>query len=240
VVAAITPWNSPLMIACWKLAPALAAGCTVVLKPREDAPLTTLVLADLSRRRLPRRRLNVVTGLGETPRGASSAIPGIDRSASRLARGGGRSRSRRPRQLRPVTLEMGGKSPQVILADADMRRRSPAPRGAVRQPGRICAAGTRILVAREHYDDVVDASPSGRRGAARRPTRRRGDDGALINSAQATASAAYIDAGREEGARLVAAAAAPTGPATSSNPPCSPTRNTMKIAVRRSSARSAW
>ncbi|MEA2673946.1 MAG: hypothetical protein QOI92_1138, partial [Chloroflexota bacterium] len=158
VVAAITPWNSPLMIACWKLAPALAAGCTVVLKPPEDAPLTTLVLADLFEAAgFPGGVLNVVTGLGETAGAALVRHPGIDKISFTGSPEVGREIAiEAARWLRPVTLELGGKSPQLILPDADIEAAVAGTAiGLFANQGEICAAGTRILAAREHYDDVV-------------------------------------------------------------------------------------
>jgi betaine-aldehyde dehydrogenase len=235
VVAAITPWNSPLMIAAWKLAPALAAGCTVVMKPPEDAPLTTLLLADLFERAgFPGGVLNVVTGLGETAGAALVRHPGIDKISFTGSPEVGREIAvEAARQLRPVTLELGGKSPQVILPDADIEAAvAGTAMGLFANQGEICAAGTRVLAAREHYDDVV----AGLAEAAGRvklgdPLDEEATMGALINEAQLGRVSGYIEAGQEEGARLVAGGKRPDRPGFFVEPTVfADGANTMKIA----------
>ncbi|HEX4751701.1 MAG TPA: aldehyde dehydrogenase family protein [Solirubrobacterales bacterium] len=235
VVAAITPWNSPLMIAAWKLAPALAAGCTAVLKPPEDAPLTTLVLADLFEEAgFPAGVLNVVTGLGETAGAALVRHPGVDKISFTGSPEVGREIAiEAARQLRPVTLELGGKSPQVILPDADIEAAvAGTAMGLFANQGEICAAGTRILAAREHYDDVVaglaEAAAAVRLGD---PLDEEATMGALINRAQLDRVSGYIEAGREEGARLVAGGGRPDRPGYFVEPTVfADGANTMKIA----------
>ncbi|MFT3864246.1 MAG: aldehyde dehydrogenase family protein [Solirubrobacterales bacterium] len=235
VVAAITPWNSPLMIAAWKLGPALAAGCTVVLKPPEDAPLTTLVLADLFEAAgFPGGVLNVVTGLGEVAGAALVRHPGVDKISFTGSPEVGREIAvEAARQLRPVTLELGGKSPQVILADADLEAAvAGTAMGLFANQGEICAAGTRVLAAREHYDGVVEglaeAAAAVRLGD---PLDEEATMGALINRAQLDRVSGYIEAGREEGARLVAGGGRPDRPGYFVEPTIfADGANTMKIA----------
>jgi acyl-CoA reductase-like NAD-dependent aldehyde dehydrogenase len=235
VVAAITPWNSPLMIAAWKLAPALAAGCTVVVKPPEDAPLTTLLLADLfAEAGFPGGVVNVVCGLGETAGAALVRHPGVDKISFTGSPEVGREIAiEAARQLRPVTLELGGKSPQVILADADIEAAvAGTAMGLFANQGEICAAGTRILTAREHYDDVVaglaEAAAAVRLGD---PLDEEATMGALINRAQLDRVSGYIEAGQEEGARLVAGGGRPDRPGFFVEPTVfADGNNTMKIA----------
>jgi acyl-CoA reductase-like NAD-dependent aldehyde dehydrogenase len=207
VVAAITPWNSPLMIAAWKLAPALAAGCTVVLKPPEDAPLTTLLLASLAQEAgLPPGVLNVLPGIGATAGAALVEHAGVDKISFTGSPEVGREIAvSAARKLRPVTLELGGKSPQVILPDADIAAAvAGTALGLFANQGEICAAGTRVLVAREHYGDVVDglaeAAEAVRLGD---PLDEDATMGALINESQLRRVTGYIELGTSEGARLV-------------------------------------
>jgi betaine-aldehyde dehydrogenase len=216
VVAAITPWNSPLMIACWKLAPALAAGCTVVMKPPEDAPLTTLLLVSLLEEAgFPGGVVNLVPGIGALAGAALVRHPGIDKISFTGSPEVGREIAvEAARQLRPVTLELGGKSPQVILADADLEAAvAGTALGLFANQGEICAAGTRVLVAREHYDDVVGGLAAA--AAAVRigdPLDEEATMGALINESQLRRVSGYIEAGKEEGARLVAGGGRPDRP----------------------------
>ncbi len=126
VVGQIIPWNFPLLMAAWKLAPALAAGCTVVLKPAEQTPLTALRLGELIEEAgFPEGVVNVVTGLGETAGAALAAHPDVDKVAFTgstevgrlIVQAAGRS------NLKKVTLELGGKSPNIVFADADLSAR---------------------------------------------------------------------------------------------------------------------
>jgi acyl-CoA reductase-like NAD-dependent aldehyde dehydrogenase len=215
VVGAIVPWNSPTMITSWKLAPALAAGCTVVLKPPEDAPLATLALGLLIEEAgFPPGVINIVPGLGETAGAAIAAHPGVDKVSFTGSPEAGRSVALAcARDFRRVTLELGGKSPQIILADADIEAAvTGTAMGLFANQGEVCAAGTRIFVAREHYDDVVA-------GLARAAADvRLGDPfddsatmGALINRAQLDRVVGYVQAGRDEGARVVAGGGRPEG-----------------------------
>jgi 5-carboxymethyl-2-hydroxymuconic-semialdehyde dehydrogenase len=158
VAVVITPWNAPLMLATWRLAPALAAGNTVVFKPPEWAPLTASLLADVSRDAgLPDGVLNVVQGIGEEVGAALVAHPGVDRIAFTGSVATGKLvASAAARNLTPVSLELGGKSAFVIFGDADLDN---AVKQAVNQydnAGQVCLAGTRLIVEDGIYDAFLD------------------------------------------------------------------------------------
>ncbi|MDX3192741.1 aldehyde dehydrogenase family protein [Streptomyces sp. MN03-5084-2B] len=207
VVAAITPWNSPTMIGSWKIAPALAAGCTVVLKPPEDAPLTSLLLARLAEEAgFPDGVFNVVPGRGATTGQALVEHPGVDKISFTGSPGTGRIvAAAAARTFRPTTLELGGKSPQIVFADADLEAAAAGVAlGIFANQGEVCAAGSRILVARSVHDEFVD------RLAAHAAEVVLGDPfdegttmGALINAGQRERVLRYIGIGRDEGAKLV-------------------------------------
>ncbi|HEY6795086.1 MAG TPA: aldehyde dehydrogenase family protein [Kineosporiaceae bacterium] len=207
VVAAIIPWNSPTMIGSWKIAPALAAGCAVLLKPPEDAPLTSLLLAGLAQQAgLPAGALSVLPGRGRTTGQHLIEHPGVDKISFTGSPETGRIVTAAAAEgFRPVTLELGGKSPQIVFADADLDQAADGVAlGIFANQGEVCAAGSRILVQRRVYADFVD------RLAARAAKIVLGDPfdpgttmGALINSQQLTKVLRYIDIGREQGARLV-------------------------------------
>jgi acyl-CoA reductase-like NAD-dependent aldehyde dehydrogenase len=159
VVGAIVPWNYPTSLMCWKLGPALAAGCTVVLKPSELTPLTALKLAELSvEAGFPEGVLNVVPGYGEPTGEAIARHPDVDkvsftgsiRTARRLVRASGET------NLKKLTLELGGKSPQIVFADADIE---PAVNacfwGIFGNKGETCNAGSRVLVHAKSHDAFV-------------------------------------------------------------------------------------
>jgi acyl-CoA reductase-like NAD-dependent aldehyde dehydrogenase len=209
VVGAIVPWNYPTSLMCWKLGPALAAGCTVVLKPSELTPLTALKLAELSQEAgLPEGVLNVLPGLGDPAGEAIARHPDVDkvsftgsiRTARRLVRASGET------NLKKLTLELGGKSPQIVFADADVERASNACFwGAFGNKGEICNAGSRVLVHAKGYDAFAEAL------AARARAMRVGDPldpatemGAQVSRRQVDTVLGYVRAGREEGARLLA------------------------------------
>ena len=158
VAVLITPWNAPLMLATWKVAPALAAGCTVVLKPAEWSPLTASMLADITADAgLPPGVFNVVQGLGEEVGDALTGNPGVSRisftgsvpTARLIARSAAVN-------LTPCSFELGGKSPMVVFADADM---DAAVANAVEQydnAGQVCLAGVRLLVEESIHDEFLD------------------------------------------------------------------------------------
>lgn len=158
VVAAITPWNFPIVLAMWKIAPALAAGCTVVLKPAPETPLSALRLVELAREvGFPAGVISVVTGDGETG-AALAAHPRIAKVAftGSTATGQAILQASVP-DLKRVTLELGGKSPSILCADADLASAIPqAAMGCFFNAGQVCYAGTRLYIHRSVYDQVLE------------------------------------------------------------------------------------
>jgi acyl-CoA reductase-like NAD-dependent aldehyde dehydrogenase len=160
VAAGITPWNYPLMMGTQKLAAALAAGCTFILKPPEQTPLTCLELPKiLEEAGLPTGVLHVVTGFGETAGAALVASPKVDKVAFTGSRDVGKIIMRSGADtLKRVTLELGGKSPNIVFADADPAEAfEGSANGVFWNQGEICSAGTRVFVERPVYDDAVNA-----------------------------------------------------------------------------------
>lgn len=207
VVGAIVPWNFPIMIGIWKVAPALACGCTLVVKPAELTPLSMLRLGELALEAgLPPGVLNVVTGRGSVVGDAMVAHPGIDKitftGSPNVGRGimqGAASNFKR------ITLELGGKSANIIFADADIHRAVlGAASGVFFNAGQVCSAGSRILVQKQIYDEVVE------RLISRAKEIRFGDTdnpdtvmGPLISEHQMKTVLDYIQIGQQEGADLV-------------------------------------
>lgn len=208
VAALIVPWNAPLMIGIWKLAPALAAGCTVVLKPSEDAPLALTALAGLAAEAgFPAGVFNLVNGMGAAAGATLVSHPGVDKISFTGSTAVGRIIARDAAPLfKRLTLELGGKAPQIICADANLEAAiMGVAMGLFVNQGQTCAAGSRILVHRSRYNDVVDALA----GAARSVTL--GDPldastrmGALINARHRDRVASLIQSGIAEGATRVA------------------------------------
>ena len=159
VCGQIIPWNFPLLMASWKIAPALAAGCTVVLKPAEQTPLTALRLGELALEAgIPPGVLNVVTGDGET--GAALVDhPGVDKIAFTGSTAVGREiGAKAGKALKRVTLELGGKSPNIILPDADLEAAIKGSFQAIYyNTGQACNAGSRLFVQKDQFDTVVSA-----------------------------------------------------------------------------------
>lgn len=235
VVAAITPWNSPTMIGAWKIAPALAAGCPVILKPPEDAPLTSLLLAQLAAEAgFPAGALNVLPGRGPVTGQRLVEHPGVDKiSFTGSPETGYRVAIAAAKGFRPTTLELGGKSPQIVFADADLdAAANGVALGIFANQGEVCAAGSRILVARAVYDEFVERLAE--RAAAVVPGDPFDSDttmGALINARQLERVLRYIRLGREEGARLVTGGAQPDRPGYFVQPTLfADASNTMTIA----------
>jgi phenylacetaldehyde dehydrogenase len=208
VVAAITPWNSPLLMAAMKLAPALAAGCTIILKPAEETSLTALRLAELlGEVGLPPGVVNIVTGLGEVVGAALTQHPGIDKVAFTGSTETGKLIvAAAEGNLKKLTLELGGKSPVIILPDADLALTIPAvARGIFSNGGQVCVAGSRVYAHRSVHDAVVDglakAATSLRLGHGLDPA---ADLGPLVNRKQADRVAAYVTEGAAQGIDVVA------------------------------------
>ncbi len=159
VVAAIVPWNSPLVLTAMKLAPALAAGCTIVLKPAEDTSLSALRLAELMiEAGLPAGVLNIVTGLGSATGAALASHRDVDKIAFTGSTAKGRAvLDAAKTNFKRVTLELGGKSPSIILPDADLDLAIPGVANAIFfNAGQVCIAGSRLYVHRSVHDQVVE------------------------------------------------------------------------------------
>ena len=160
VAGQIIPWNYPLLMAAWKLAPALAAGCTCVLKPAEQTPLTALKLAGwLGECGVPPGVVNIVTGLGETAGARIVEHPHVDKIAFTGSAAVGKLIMKSAADtLKRVTLELGGKSPNIFFADADFEAAiDGALFGVFINQGEVCSAGSRVLVERSIYPKFVDA-----------------------------------------------------------------------------------
>jgi acyl-CoA reductase-like NAD-dependent aldehyde dehydrogenase len=215
VCGQIVPWNFPLLMAMWKVAPALAAGCTIVLKPAEQTPLTALRLGELALEAgLPEGVLNVIPGDGETG-AALIDHPSVDKIAFTGSTAVGREiGAKAGRALKRVTLELGGKSANMILPDADLKAAIKGSfTGMYFNSGQACNAATRLLVHRDQFDDVVGALARAAQAAKVGP----GLDpdtfvGPLVSSEQLERVTGYIDKGREEGAELVTGGGRPEGP----------------------------
>ena len=206
VCGQIIPWNFPLLMAAWKVAPALAAGCTVVLKPAEQTPLTALRLGELALEAgIPEGVVNVVTGDGET--GAALVDhPGIDKIAFTGSTAVGREIGEKAgRALKRVTLELGGKSPNIILPDADLEAAVKGSYQAIYyNTGQACNAGSRLFVPRDRFDEVVDGLVAAAGKARVGPGLAEGTQlGPLVSAEQLDRVRGYIEAGRAEGAELV-------------------------------------
>ncbi|HEX3518756.1 MAG TPA: aldehyde dehydrogenase family protein [Solirubrobacteraceae bacterium] len=207
VCAQIVPWNFPLLMAAWKLGPALAAGCTTILKPAEQTPLSALRIGELALEvGFPPGVINVLTGDGETG-AALVEHPGIDKIAFTGSTAVGREiGAKAGRALKRVTLELGGKSPNVILPDADL---DAAVKGSFQalyfNSGQACNAGSRLFVPAERFDEVMSAlaqqADAARLGPGLDPDTQLGP---LVSAEQRDRVMGYIESGREQGAELLA------------------------------------
>jgi len=206
VVAAIVPWNFPLAIALWKVAPALAAGCTVVLKPSPETPLTALRLAQLCLEAgLPAGVLNVVCGAGATG-AALIAHPGVDKISFTGSTATGQAIARTAADnLTRMTLELGGKSPLIVLADADIDTAAQgAAMGIFFNQGQVCTAGSRLFIQRPIFDRVVsrlaEVAQGMKLGSGFDPSVQLGP---LVSRRQMDRVLGYIDGARREGATVL-------------------------------------
>ncbi|MFM0286396.1 phenylacetaldehyde dehydrogenase StyD [Paraburkholderia megapolitana] len=208
VVAAIVPWNFPLLMAVWKIAPALACGCTVVLKPAEETPLTAIRLAELAHEAgFPPGVFNVVTGRGETAGAALVKHPQIDKVAFTGSTEVGRIIGKQcGGDLKRVSLELGGKSPVIVLDDCDPRKAIEGAVGAIFfNQGQVCTAGSRLYVARSRFDEIV----SGIASVANATVLGSGFDagtqmGPLVSAKHREKVAGMIAQGAREGGEIVA------------------------------------
>jgi aldehyde dehydrogenase (NAD+) len=216
VVGCITPWNYPLHQVVAKVAPALAAGCTVVLKPSEVAPLTAFILAEIvDDAGLPAGVFNLVTGLGPVVGEALASHPDVDMiSFTGSTRAGKRVSELAAQTVKRVALELGGKSANIILDDADFDK---AVRGGVNNcyfnSGQTCSAHTRMLVPRERHDEAVRiAKEAAESFTVGDPREGKAKLGPLVSEVQRDRVRGYIKKGQEEGATLVTGGAeAPEG-----------------------------
>lgn len=208
VVAAIVPWNRPINNAIWKIAPVLATGCTMVLKPAEEAGLAALRLGELlCEIGVPDGVVNILTGFGETVGAALAEHPGVDKVAFTGSTAVGRQIIRAAAgNLKRVSLELGGKSPDIVFADADLSKAIPgAGMGVFAFSGQVCCAGTRIYVERPIYDEFVDGVSAFANklkvGPGLDPETRVGP---LVSAKQLERVTGYLKLGPEEGARTTA------------------------------------
>jgi len=207
VVGQIIPWNFPLLMAAWKLGPALAAGCTVVLKPAEQTPLSALRLGELIQEvGFPDGVVNIVTGFGETAGAALAAHPGVDKVAFTGSTEVGKLIVKAAAgNLKKVSLELGGKSPNIVLPDADPAAVAEGAANAIFfNHGQCCCAGSRLYVHESLFDDVVDAvcarARSIRVGPGMSPDT---EMGPLVSEEQYRRVTGYIESGRRDGARAL-------------------------------------
>ena len=202
VTAHIVPWNYPFATAVRGVAPALAAGCTAVIKPAEQTPLTTLMLADLlARAGLPQGVCNVVTGTGADAGAPLVAHPDVDHITftGSVATGIGVMRAAAPNVTR-VVLELGGKSPVVVMADCDRAAAMDGVFGAIfENAGQICSAGSRLLIERSLHDEFVAALVARMRTMTMGHGLRDPDMGPVISAAQLARIAGYVERARGRG-----------------------------------------
>ncbi len=215
VVGAIVPWNFPLAMAMWKIAPALACGNTVVLKPAEETPLTALRLAELALEAgLPPGVLNVITGDGEHTGAALVRHPGVDKITFTGSTEVGRLIGAQcGRDIRRVALELGGKSPVIVLDDVDVETAVAGAAGAIFfNHGQVCTAGSRLYVAKSKYEQVVaglaQVADSTVLGSGLDPAAQMGP---LVSARHRDRVMSLINTGAAEGAEVVAGGKAPAG-----------------------------
>jgi aldehyde dehydrogenase (NAD+) len=214
VVGAIVPWNFPLNIASWKFVPALAAGCTVVLKPASETPLTALLMAEIMEAvGFPPGAFNVIPGGGSTTGSALVKHPGVDKISFTGSTVIGKQVMRDAAEtVKRVTLELGGKSPNIIFADADLKNAvRGAQNGIFYGKGEVCAAGSRLLVERSVHDQVVDElAQRAKKLVPGDPFDKNTRLGAVVSKKQQETVLSYIEAGKSDGAKLVAGGNAAT------------------------------
>jgi phenylacetaldehyde dehydrogenase len=207
VVGQIIPWNFPLLMAAWKLAPALATGCTIVLKVAEETPLSALRLGEiLQEAGLPPGVVNIVTGFGETAGAALAAHPGVDKVAFTGSTEVGKLIVQAAaRDLKHVSLELGGKSPNIILKDADLEVAIPGAANAIFfNHGQCCCAGSRLYVQKGIFDRVVEGVAAHAKaiklGPGLDPTT---EMGPMVSETQRNRVCGYLESGKQDGARAI-------------------------------------
>ncbi len=215
VVAQITPWNFPFLAASWKAAPALAAGCAVILKPASYTPLTSLLLGAIGREAgVPRGVLNVLPGPGAELGERVATHPLIDKIAfTGETRTGAALLRASAEGIKRVSLELGGKSPNIVFADADIGKAAAAAvKGGFGNAGQSCSARTRVYVERRVHDAFVAAfAEAAERYRVGDPLDAATEMGPLVSGAQLERVKAYVEIGVAEGARLVIGGGRPSG-----------------------------
>ena len=207
VVGQIIPWNFPLLMAAWKLGPALATGCTVVLKPAEQTPLTALRLGELIQEAgFPDGVVNIVTGLGETAGAALAGHPGVDKIAFTGSTEVGKLIVKAAaNDLKKVSLELGGKSPNIVMEDADLDTAIPGAASAIFfNHGQCCCAGSRLYIHKKHFDKVVSGVSAAAAKIKIGPGQSADTEmGPLVSEEQLNRVVSYLKAGQTEGAKAV-------------------------------------
>jgi aldehyde dehydrogenase (NAD+)/betaine-aldehyde dehydrogenase len=234
VAGQIVPWNYPLLMATWKLAPALAAGCSVVLKPDPQTPLTALRLGELATEvGFPAGALNVVPGDGPTTGAYLVRHPGVDKVAfTGSTKTGGEIMRLASDPVKRVTLELGGKSPNLVFADADLASAIPSSAWAIYYAaGQSCEARSRLLVEKPLYDEVV-AKMSDFAGAIKvgDPLDSETQMGSLISGAHRDRVHGFVERGASQGGEVVAGGAVPEGPGAFYPPTVVAATNDLEIA----------
>ena len=215
VVGQIIPWNFPLLMAAWKLAPALATGCTVVLKVAEETPLSALRLGEIMLEAgLPAGVVNIITGFGETAGAALASHPRVDKVAFTGSTEVGKLIVKAAaHDLKHVSLELGGKSPNIILNDADLDVAIPGAASAIFfNHGQCCCAGSRLYVQQSVFDQVVEGVAAAARAVKLGPGLDPNTEmGPMVSETQLNRVCSYLEAGKKEGARAVAGGKAREG-----------------------------
>ena len=239
------PWNYPLLMATWKLSPALAAGCAVVLKPDPQTPLTRAAdrRARDARSASPLASINVVPGDGPTTGACLVRHPGVDKVAfTGSTETGGEIMRLASGPIKRITLELGGKSPNLVFADANLADAIPSSVWSIYYAaGQSCEARSRVLVEQPLYDEFVSPSPS-RRGAdpGGRPARRRDADGVADLEEHRERVHGCVERGAGEGAEVVTGGSPGRGRrARSIRRPCWP-RSTTRCRSRRRRSSGRW
>src|SRR5699024_8292386 len=207
VVGQIIPWNFPFMMAAWKMAPALATGCTIILKPAERTPLSALFLAELvAEAGFPKGVINIVPGYGETAGDALVKHPNVNKIAFTGSTNVGKSIMKEAANtMKRITLELGGKSPNIILPDADLTKATPGVfTGIMANQGEVCSAGSRAYIQKKHFDnvmaDLIDYAKNVKQGSGLSPDT---EMGPLVSKEQQDRVINYINKGKNEGATML-------------------------------------
>lgn len=207
VVGQIIPWNFPIMMALWKIAPAIATGCTVVLKPAEQTPLSAIYLTKLiAEAGFPKGVINIINGSGKVTGDALVKHPKVDKiSFTGSTRTGQQLMKEAANSMKRITLELGGKSPNIILPDADLEKAIPGVfNGIMVNQGEVCCAGSRVFIPEDIFDEVVAKlktyAENLKLGHGLDPDT---EMGPLVSKQQLDIVTSYIRKGKEEGAKLI-------------------------------------